>query len=290
MTKRSIVIIGAGKAGTMIGKRLFDAGYHISAVISRTKKSAKDLGLLLDADIFSDSISVIPAKTKLVMLAVPDLTIKHIANELSKSNLNFASLNVFHLSGSLSADELLPLKKKGTGVFSIHPYQTLTKNPGSEKVLENITYGIEGDKECLIKAKNIVRSLKGNAVIIPKKNKALYHLSAVFVSNFLITLINSSDKMLAEFVNDGKKRKKILEPIIIQSVRNILNFNYEKILTGPVLRGDVNTVSRHLDTLDRFDKDYSGLYKSISNLILKFSGDRIPQPERKKSKNIFNSK
>jgi predicted short-subunit dehydrogenase-like oxidoreductase (DUF2520 family) len=269
MICKSIAIIGAGKAGTVISRKLFDIGYNFNSVISKHKSSARNLAASINCRIYSDNILSLPVDTRLIIIATPDSEIEKVADELSKCNLGFKTLKVFHISGCLSSDILEALRRKGTTVFSIHPFQTFMLKNASIEILDNISYGIEGDKKGISAAKKIVSDLGGTYFVVPKSMKPLYHLAGVFASNYFITLIDSIDKILSEFVSGANARKNIIIPIIKRSFSNILENGYKKSITGPLVRGDTNTIEQHLKILNKYDKELLKLYKAFGNVSLK---------------------
>ena len=112
-----ISVIGVGKVGSTLASILYDNGFEIVSIISRTKGSAKKTAKLVHCKNISISVKDISPQTELILLAVPDGVLKNVADEIAKSaQLNFKKIIVAHVSGVHSVDVLSSIKKKGASV------------------------------------------------------------------------------------------------------------------------------------------------------------------------------
>ncbi|HEY9188922.1 MAG TPA: Rossmann-like and DUF2520 domain-containing protein [Ignavibacteria bacterium] len=262
----SIVLIGAGKVGTVLSKKLYERGYNFVGIIDLDLNKARNLAKKVKAALFSNEIKDIPKEANFIIISVPDSQIKVVSKKISKLPLHFNSLKVCHVSGCLSSDELKPIKNRGSIVFSMHPYQSFPDSKNT-KNLDSIYYGIEGEKTLF--AKKIVKALGGNYIIIPKNLKSLYHVSGAFASNYLLVLLSVVNNILYHIIGDKKKAKGVFRPILENTLYNYFNTDFKNSITGPIVRGDAITVEKHLKALKKYDKNIYDLYKKFGQILLK---------------------
>ena len=259
--KKNVAIVGAGCVGTTLAVMLHEAGYTIGSVVSRHGASAQKLATLVSCKNYSTSVSAIDPKTELLVITVSEDQIIEVASILAKScNLNFKMLTAFHTSGALTSEELRPLFQKGTSVFSLHPIQSFSKYTSLKKQLtrmKEISYGFEGDTRNYAEARHIVKKLNGKIVRIPKEAKILYHIACVCASNYSVALLGAIDGLLNDI--SSSISMKDLAPLVRTSIDNALQMSPGKALTGPIARGNISTVQRHLNALRR-KKDFRTLY------------------------------
>jgi predicted short-subunit dehydrogenase-like oxidoreductase (DUF2520 family) len=263
--QNTISIIGAGRVGSTLAMLLYRAGYRIVSVISKRKNSARKLARLLRCQKYSDSLSDITPATRIIIIAVPEEDILGIAEDLSKhAQLDFSKLAVFHTSGSLTSDALLPLHRKGAMTFSLHPIQSFSKVSSLAHQIgqmRNVVYGFEGNKAALQVARQLVKALCGQCVQIPKEEKILYHILSVFASNYSIALLGAVDD-LAKRIGGGIKLAHF-KPMIRTSIENAFQQTPIMALTGPIARGSFVTVENHVNELWKADKPLALLYQQI---------------------------
>ncbi|HVN49036.1 MAG TPA: DUF2520 domain-containing protein [Bacteroidota bacterium] len=260
----AVSIVGAGSVGTSLALLLHKSHYPFVSVISRKKTSAKKLALLVHCMNYSCDVADIHLSTRIVILTVSDSSLAEVAKQIAqRSKLDFKSLYVCHTSGSLTSDVLKPLQEKGAMVFSMHPIQTfpsILKNKEQQKRMRGIWYGIEGNSSTLRFAKMLVRSLDGNAVVIPKEEKILYHIGCVLASNYIVTLLGSVEQL---FRNALPVTLKQMQPLIQASIDNTMNVGASRALTGPIARGDVELIHEHLSALKKIDNKILKIYRVL---------------------------
>jgi len=250
--RSGIAFIGAGKVAFSLAPALVKAGYRIDAVISRKRKSAAALAEKSDIPLYSDNPGSLSYKTKIFFITVPDNQIKIISENLSGLNLDFENSLFIHVSGALNISELRSLKGKGGSTASFHIMQTFPSRKTVE--IKNHTAAIEAETKA---AKNLLNKmslrLKLKPFTIKSSDKIYYHLAGVFISNFLVGNVFSSEKLL-RFFNDRRDFFKIFNSILNSTLDNVRKTGACKALTGPVERGDYKTIERHLSSLKKKDK------------------------------------
>jgi predicted short-subunit dehydrogenase-like oxidoreductase (DUF2520 family) len=226
MERPSIAIVGGGRLGTALARRLSEAGYSAKIL---TRKSVR-LGQL---------------DVQVLWLCVPEAEIARAASTLSQSHSN--AKFAFHSSGVLSSDALASLRDAGARVASVHPLMTFVK--GSVPELTGVPFAIEGDRSAVRVARGIVRNLGGRAVAIKKRDKVAYHAFATMICPLLVSLLAASEKAAAlAGISAADSRRRML-PIIRQTLHNYEKLGPATAFSGPVVRGDVETIRAHISVL-----------------------------------------
>ncbi|MCW8811528.1 MAG: DUF2520 domain-containing protein [Ignavibacteriaceae bacterium] len=247
MIKDGIVIIGAGKLAYSLTSALLDAGYSVQSVISRKLSSAKSLAKKFSIPHFSNSIHKIPANVKIYFITVPDGEIKKVAESLSKLKKNFTDCICIHFSGVENISALQSLHKKGCEVGSLHIIRPF---PSKNVVdINNFPASIETEsKRANSYLIQLCKKLKLKPHRIKSDEKILHHLAAVHSSNFLVGNLFSAFHLI-----DSKNNlpKEILKQTTQTALDNVFKLGPAKALSGPIDRGDIYAIKKHIAALDK---------------------------------------
>jgi predicted short-subunit dehydrogenase-like oxidoreductase (DUF2520 family) len=189
----------------------------------------------------------------LLWLCVPDREIGGVASELARllktrkqNTVRFA----FHSSGALLSRELKPLSHLGIHVASVHPLMTFV--PGSRPSLQGVPFALEGDGDATKLARRVVRKLGAESFVLSASRKAAYHAWATMASPLLIALLVTMEgASRAAGLKRQEARRKGL-PIIRQTLENYSRLGPAKSFSGPFIRGDAETVKKHLALLTNY--------------------------------------
>lgn len=250
LRKYKIAVIGAGKLAHSLTDALIKNDFSIDIIISRNQGSAYELAHKFKIKKFSHTINDIPASTNIFLLTVPDDQIKAAANHLSKLDLSFKESIFIHFSGAKNISALKSLRNNKSHTASFHIMQTF---PSKRIVKMNGCFAtIETESSAAKKfLLELAARLELHIFSLNSNQKANYHLAGVFASNFLISNIFSSELLL----NQIKKRKnalEILDPIIRSTLKNVKSKGTKEALSGPIIRGDLETIKTHLIFLKKF--------------------------------------
>jgi predicted short-subunit dehydrogenase-like oxidoreductase (DUF2520 family) len=271
----SIAIVGPGRLGSALAVALRRAGYTISEIVFRnsiaSKRKARQLARKVDARVFTTDSARLNAD--LVWFCVPDREIAAAGEQLSSATV-WKKKIVFHSSGAQASDELKALRRRGAAVASVHPLMTFVS--GSIPALEGVPFAVEGDKAAVLAARRIVRDLSGEAFTIRKEHKAAYHAWGAFTSPLLVALLMTGEELARNAgLSDFEARKKML-PIIRQTIANYEAFGPAGAFSGPIVRGDAETVRTHLRVLKKIT-EASEVYSALARAALRF----LPAENRK---------
>ena len=249
--KMNICIIGSGNISMNIGLALKKSRFNINKICSRNELTGLKLAKKLGSN-FSKEI-IIPKKTDLVILGVPD-------DQISKISKEIKCKAIIHTSGTRNIN-ILKNCSKNYGV--VWPIQTFTK----EKVnFKDIPICIEANsKKFEILLKSLFLNLSENVFEMNIQNRKIIHLSAVFSCNFINHLFYISRDIL----NDKKIDFSILKPIIYETTNKAFKYSIRENQTGPAKRKDFKTIEKHLGILSKAKKKkYINIYKSMTDSII----------------------
>lgn len=277
----SIVIIGFGKVGSHLYYALKKTGkYRLSRVDTRHS--------------LRNSSSIIN-KAGIIFICVQDSSISSTAKKLAGIKKGFEGKIIFHTSGSMTSEELLPLNKREAFTASFHPVQTFEAETKKDRGrLSNIYIAIEGSKQAITKGKLLAKSLGAFPFIISKKDKVYHHICCVIASNFLTALIGNIGQIGAKKIRiNGFKNLSffnIYKPLAVQTLKNIAAKGASKSLTGPVERNDLKTITKHIAALRSLPEDLLSIYSllGIETVKLALKKKSISPKEAKTLLNTFN--
>jgi len=262
MTKQNaptIGFIGAGTTGTALAVRLAQHGYLVTAVSSRSSTSAEKLAARISGCKVYNGAQEVADTARLVFITTPDDTISRVAAEVKWHN----GRSVVHCSGAHSVDILEPAKRLGANTGCFHPLQTFAS---VDQAIDNIpgsTFAIEAEQPLSSTLKEMATALEGDWVTLKAGDKVLYHAAAVFACNYLVTLVKLATDLWQTFEVPPAQATKALMPLLRGTLSNIENVGLPNCLTGPIARGDLGTVSRHLESLSKQAPSLLGIYKEL---------------------------
>jgi predicted short-subunit dehydrogenase-like oxidoreductase (DUF2520 family) len=246
--KPSIAIVGAGNLATTLALALHARGYRIDEVIFRPRRSSSNQARALARGVGASAVHATRAqlRAEVIWLCVPDSEIAKAANSLVSAT-NWKGKVTLHSSGALTSGELDSLRRCGAAVASAHPLMTFVR--GSRPSLEGVPFAIEGDSKALKVARSLIRDLRGLPFSIQKNKKEAYHAWGMFASPLLIALLAETERIAdAAGIKPRDARGKML-PILRQTLNNYERLGAAGSFSGPIMRGDVETVRKHLQAL-----------------------------------------
>lgn len=265
MARRPTVsIVGCGRAGGAIGLALTRAGYTISAAWSRTRAGRQRTQRLLDVPVLS-GIPEVAAAGDVVFVAVPDDAIGDVADEVAAGIR--AGKVAAHTSGRVTIEALVAVEKADARAASLHPLQTLPDAARGSEALDGAGVAVTCDPRDRPLLVRLARAWGGRPFAVSDEDKTLYHAAAVFASNYVATSVWSALRLF-ERLGIANARQ-LLGPLTRSSVENITTMPPERAMTGPVVRGDTETVRSHIEALAHADPTGGPItdsYRSLARL------------------------
>jgi predicted short-subunit dehydrogenase-like oxidoreductase (DUF2520 family) len=271
---------------------LHRAGFKITEIVSRDLPRSLRKARQLTAKVGAQTVTACSASLDATVLwfCVPDREIHNAAKVMAdrlpgrtaanqKNRVRYA----LHSSGALLSRELNPLRQAGAAIASVHPLMTFV--PGVHPSLDDVPFAIEGDEPAVSVARNIVRALGGESFSLPAKRKAAYHAWATLTSPLLLAfLVTLEQAALAAGLTREDARRKSL-PIIRQTLSNYSRLGPSNSFSGPLLRGDVKTVAKHLSALKKHP-GVSEVYVALARAALR----GLPARNKKELVRLLRSK
>jgi predicted short-subunit dehydrogenase-like oxidoreductase (DUF2520 family) len=259
MKKQKVGFIGAGKVGTALATTLYKGGYHVVAVANKNIGASENLADLVPGCRVFNSAQEVASTADHVFITTPDDVIPTIASSLTWR----AEQYVVHCSGAASIDILEPAKKSGAMVGSFHPCQAFASVDQAIKNLPGSTFAIEAQGALLDILKEMASSIECDWIALKPGNKALYHAAAVFASNYFVTLLKVATDLFQDFDVPPQQVTKVLMPLIQGNIKNINSSGLPNCLTGPIARGDISTIEKHISALKEKDPSILRLYAEL---------------------------
>ncbi len=266
---KTVAIIGAGRVGGAAGRLLAQAGYSVTAVMRRTQEAADSAASFIGSGRATTDAVQAARSAEIVLITTPDGAIQGVCETIGVAGGFRKGGIALHMSGAHSLDLLDAAKEAGARRAVIHPLQSV---PSREQGVRNIPgsyFRVEADAEALPTAREIVKALGGIELVMSKwssdrESSSLYHAGAVTVSNHLVALIEHG---LAFYQALGAEKRQALTavlPLIRGTLANIERLGTTEALTGPIARGDVETVRGHIEAMERRSPELLPLYRLLA--------------------------
>jgi|SRR4051812_23438679 predicted short-subunit dehydrogenase-like oxidoreductase (DUF2520 family) len=262
-----VSIIGAGTLATALAMSLHRSGYRIGEIVSRDSPQSIRRARWLARRVRASAATLATAKfdAKLSWICVPDDSIQQVAEQLACRG-TWRGKIVAHASGALGSGALNELGNIGAHVASAHPLMTFVG--GSRPTFLNVPFALEGDSKALRTIARIVRALGAKPFCIEPTLKAAYHAFGYFSSPAFVELFAAAQRVgqLAGF--SESRARKLMEPIVRQTVENVFRSTPQQAFSGPLRRGDVATIRKHLETLQRIPEAREA-YRALARVAMR---------------------
>lgn len=266
-------IVGAGRLGLALGYRLARVGALGTLVYSGRAPEAPEHPIFSRFPWlvrYQAGLTPPPASGTGLLIAVPDDALPEVVAALAALELP-PQLPVLHASGSLSVEVLAPLAAKGHSVGGLHPLAAIADPVDGADRLRGATFGVEGDGPARELAERLVSACEGYPLQIEPGGKALYHAAAVFASNYAVALLAVAERLMVQAGVGAADAQAALSRLAAGAVENVAELGPVTALTGPVVRGDAETVERHLARLSGPERH---LYCLLGREALKLASAR----------------
>lgn len=279
-----IGFIGAGKAGCSLGKYFSMQNIpeiQVSGYSSLEEEEARWAAAFTNSEFFQTGEEVFAASDS-VILSTPDGVIERVWDCLDKDLVK--GKIVCHLSGSLSSDVFSGIEEYGGYPISIHPMFAFSSKDSVYEQLKEVSFTLEGNPYAL-KAWKHIFSLTGNdARSIEKDVKAKYHAAASLLSNHVVAVLSAGYQLLEECGFTKEEARSFSRILVQDNVNHVIEMGEVNALTGPIERGDVETIEKHLKELTTSQRD---VYKACGKILTELAIKKHPQRSYETVKNYF---
>lgn len=268
-----IGIIGAGKVGTTMGKYIVNHGGKVSGFYSRTTSSAKEAAQFTAVSYFKTLDSLLEVSDTL-FITTTDGAIKEIWDCIAKKHVK--GKVICHFSGSLSSDVFSNVEEAGALACSIHPIYAFSNKFSAYQNLTKALFTVEGSDQAIEKMQELFQLLPNRCVRILAKDKVKYHAAASIASNQVAGLIYLAVELLKEAGIQEQTAYEMLKTLAEDNLASVFSQGCISALTGPIERGDTETVKRHLDAIENpvWNQAYRSLGAIVCEMAEKKHSDR----------------
>jgi predicted short-subunit dehydrogenase-like oxidoreductase (DUF2520 family) len=256
----SIAIIGAGRVGSALGRVLKQRGAPVCALASRDPEKTRAAAQFIGTE--AVALESVPRLARRVLITVSDAAISDVAAKLADAG--FSHGVALHTAGSRGPEVLESLRAAGVSVGVMHPLQTFPTPERGVHALPGSYFAITGDEQARAWALEIIRLLDGTPLAIPSQQWAMYHAAAVMASNYQVTLIDAALEILEHAGVPPQQGLAALAPIARATLENVLHLGPQDALTGPISRGDIETVVRNQAALRAVSPATQELYRAAA--------------------------
>lgn len=270
----SVFVVGAGPAGSALAGALSEAGIGVLGLWGRTPSKVTEAARLADVPGFSDAEPPRPLlrSAEVIVLAVRDAAISEVAEGLLASGHLDGAPTLLHCSGAISAElAFAGVADQVAGMGLLHPLRALA--PGVPvRSLQGTTFGVQGDTRGRSAAAALCEALGGRMLALEASQMAGYHAAAAIASNYLVALMDvATGLMKAEGLEAGPAAAGLLD-LAAGALQNVEKRGLPEALTGPIRRGDGQTVDRHLQAVHKSLPEASALYSALGLWTARLAG------------------
>jgi predicted short-subunit dehydrogenase-like oxidoreductase (DUF2520 family) len=258
----AVGVLGAGRAGTAMAAALAKAGHRIVAAYGVSQKSLDRIAASLPGVPVVQPEEVVE-RADLVLLTVPDDALAGLVSGLAATEVPLAGRLIAHASGRHGLAVLEPVTAKGALPLALHPVMTFTGRPEDVARMDGIFFGVTAPDALRAVAEVLVMEMGGEPVFIDDDKRDLYHAALASAANHLVTLVSSASDLLAD--SGVPDPAGMLAPLLYASLENALALG-SSALTGPVARGDAETVAAHVAAIRAAAPEALGAYLALARL------------------------
>jgi predicted short-subunit dehydrogenase-like oxidoreductase (DUF2520 family) len=261
----TLSIIGAGRVGRALGRRLHELGWKIGAVVTSSESSARKAVRSIGAGRAHAFLTRQVLAAQVILITTQDHSLATIAGELARIGAEeLRGKIVLHTSGALSSDVLDPVRRCGAAVGSMHPLQTFSGV--GVPPLEGRVFTIEGDVVAVRMARQMARALGAVPVQIEGSKKPLYHAAGALAAGNVLALMEAATRLMTAAGMKRREAVRALLPLTRQVLENFERLGPRAAWTGPLSRGDYGVVAVHTEAMKDMPPEFARAYKEVNRL------------------------
>jgi len=272
--------------GSALARLLVTQGYSVVSLYNRNLHACRRLADQVGAQACSRPEEA-THDADLVFITTPDDAIAPVCQAVADAGGWHAGQAVVHCSGALPAQEVLaPAAAAGAHVGGLHPLQSFADVETAIEYLPGSYFGVEADDVLKPALNAIVAGMGGHILPISPADKTLYHASAVIACNYVVGIFGVAVRLLQNLGIPERDAEAALLPLLESTVHNLRAVGLPEALTGPLARGDVGTLERHIRALDKHEPALGDLYRRLGRATLplavaKWELERGTEPKEK---------
>lgn len=278
-----IGIIGAGRVGCSIGKYLRTKDIELAGYYDVDSAAAKEAAEFTRTESF-DSLKQLADQSQIIFITTPDSFIIPVWEQLKE--LSLTNQIICHCSGALSSDSFSGRESMSVSCCSIHPMLPFSNKFSSYQQLEHAFFTVEGHPYAVEIITDLLTSYGNEVCQIDGKAKPKYHAAASILSNQVIAVLDMGYRLLKDCGFSREKAIAATAALVRQNIENVISQGCVHALTGPIERGDVSTVEKHLQVLNPED---AALYRMLGTRLLAIAKEKNPAQNYENMEHVLNA-
>lgn len=278
-------IVGTGQLARVLVHALHHAGYRIREIVSRDLPASRQRALKLARQVKSKARTLADAQfdSTVIWFCIPDDYIPQCATAIAQSKPEWSGQIAVHSSGALSSRELDAFRRAGAAIASAHPLMSFV--PASPATLKDVPVALEGDAKAVAVLTPVLRRMKGSVFKIEEANKAAYHAFGSFASPLLIAYLTQMETAGQLAGLDRDQARERAAAILRQTLINYSEKGPEQAFSGPLRRGDVGTIRKHLQVFEQ-SSNLGNFYRELARIALR----ELPVNNREEIEELLDEK
>ena len=277
-------IIGAGRVGCSLGKYFRSKNADLVGYYDTNAAAAEEAAAFTQTAGFNQ-VQQLVRESDILFITTPDSLLVPVWEEIK--GMSHRNQIICHCSGALSSDSFSGAKEAGVSCCSVHPMLPFSNKFSSFEQLNNAFFTIEGQEYAVKIMTELFNSFGNELCHIDGAQKAKYHAAASILSNQVIAVLDMGYSLLEECGFSRSEALKATSQLVRRNMENVISCDCAGALTGPIERGDVQTVQKHIACLD--NKEDIELYKMLGKKLVKIAEKKNHDRDYKKMEDLLNN-
>lgn len=268
----ALCFIGAGRVGSVLAHHFSKSDFSVRGIIEKNAARHPALRELFpQVEIKSSLAPEIISQSNMIFIAVQDDSLKQVGETIVRLGIDLSEKSFAHTSGAYSSEILTPLKKGSGSIASAHPIYSFGSGEPASISLEKVYFDLEGDAAAVEQLKNLFKRTGIKFIEITPKQKLAVHVASVFYSNYFVGLAHIAHEIMRESQFPEAHLWEPFVPLIESTLANLSSDGPANALTGPIKRGDILTVEKHLTYLKSHNPKSVPVYIQMARTIAKIA-------------------
>ncbi len=283
-------LFGASRVGTSLAYHLTCLSWRPALLWNRSPERLAITHQYVPFQQCTTDLAVFDGRSDWLILAVRDDALATVTQKLSELPIDYHKKKIFHVSGFWDSEILKPLQQRGAATGSMHPVLSIPDIEQGIKVLKGGVFTCEGQiKKDL---EQVAQQLEGRAFLLTREQKKVVHVAAVFLNNYTLALIHALKKVAEQYGLEATDFEQIMLPTMRQVLETGWQADVPSRITGPIARGDVETISAHLSLLAEYPplRELYQAYLALVRQILPASTPAINRSNNQHSEGVQDAK
>jgi len=261
----TLAIVGAGRVGTALGRGLREAGWRITAVVTRSRGTARQAVRAIGGGRGYGILTRLVLEARVILICAPDAALPQVAAQLAEmGSEEWAGKIALHTSGALDRRVLGPIEEQGAATGSLHPMCNFGRRTAPS--LSGILFAVEGVPAAVRAARRMARDLGGFPLQLEGGKKPAYHAAEIFAKRHVLTLLEAAARILADLGFSRRQATKSLLVLARQVLQAQESYGLREARSGALDPGGFQALAEHMRALREYPPEYTNAYVALDQL------------------------